>query len=701
MGKRGRTTQDSDEETLKKKRIPAKGEINDDQEVAYFEKKVRGEREWLEAARRATSLPVKFVTDDNRVVLANKADVDHEKEELAKKAAWEAKERREKKKQEKREAKKRASSASEKAALHVFKSRFLNAQERMDLRKAYPTYVASTEAMKLIITDIGEKLMANPETNLYWMELILHAMGTLQAQWEQETDLDERKATGKLLLVNIISAGKMLEQLLPAYVMADRNKEDEDDGEGDKKHGAQESLSKATRALRKHEDHLLDVYRRFLFRHFFELLKSNEYKRLLIPFLCHFSSTAIHTNFQTEYVHKLVDVLFSMTNADIKEIDMIVESIRAIFAQDLTLVLSCDLTKEAMKQLTNAYKPQNKKGNRRRGRRVIACEAAVSRLLKSFKSLDISKKERNAALELQRSGLHEGLDLSKSRDITEIKLDRKMMRSVTAGLVHGDWRRFRQFKATILTELLTFFSRVLRNPSGYPLGVVYETLWTLAEYATEVNVELMVEFLEELKKLCEYYRHNAKLGGVLLLACVFAAVKILELSPVSGEVQSDGSWIAEVLITALQNIYIDIKDPIAETEEEEQEHMPVSENPLGRARMNMEELLSSLEGLIGNKNLFGASLTGMCPEAIELFLSLITAGSMSQGWNLETLGAFGTKMLRRYPTIRDTMDDEGIIVSSLVPPYTIAWVSHLMSSQSVDLEMRALSATLKQHCNQN
>eukprot|EP01054_Gregarina_sp_Poly1_P001361 Gregarina_sp_Poly_1__1360@NODE_1338_length_4352_cov_80_604901_g899_i0_p1_GENE_NODE_1338_length_4352_cov_80_604901_g899_i0NODE_1338_length_4352_cov_80_604901_g899_i0_p1_ORF_typecomplete_len678_score125_15NOC3p/PF07540_11/1_8e04NOC3p/PF07540_11/2_9e08CTNNBL/PF08216_11/2_7e03CTNNBL/PF08216_11/3_3CTNNBL/PF08216_11/1_3e03_NODE_1338_length_4352_cov_80_604901_g899_i023184330 len=669
MGKR-RLTSQSPAGSPKRNRRPTRDD-EDEADVPEFERRVRQQQEWLETAKRVTALPIK--TLDGIFSPPIEADKDTTETQLQD-AVERTRQRQETRKRERQE--KRLNQKKVVKANNLFKSKYMNPQERMNLRKTYPEFVANIESMKLVIADVSEKVMLDPTANLYWLELLMHGLAVFQAQWETRSLQGEEEA--RLLLLVLFSAGKMLTHCLPTYVMADHESKNDTDVQ----------LSKDVKALRRHESHLLDIYRRFLFRHLFELSRVRQLQPLLIRFISQFAGVAFHTNFQTDFANVFVRLLLETETGP--DLESLLGTLETAFRQDLALSISADLTKEIIRRLSEL-----------RQRRVSP--PGASRVLRAFAALEISKKENSAKLEMKRAGLSEGLDLSKSRDATERKMDQAMTKDVAAGLVHGDWRKFRQNKSVILTQLLTFFSKVLRSPNLFPVAVVLQTLQSVAEFAQHVNVELMIEILEAIRALCSQFKQHTAISGPILIASVSAAIRLIQLSPANMSLVTDSAWTGEVVLRAVRQIYVDITDPETRLDERTQSSTESSQLEHGVVTtLDVHKFLEILEFLLESRAIFGtalASASGLakCPKAIELFVSLLTAMSLSQGLDLEKMERFLAKMIQKFPCIKGTIEEDGVIISSLSDTYTVSWLLHQMEA-SRDPTVVSLSRSLHRNC---
>lgn len=400
---------------------------------------------------------------------------------------------------------------------------WLKTEKKNELVRKFPSMFTSVENLRRRTAGICVQIVNNPENNLYLLELLLACV--LKLEHSNATDIEKSHSSDgssiervKLLAMMYFSIGAVLKDILPSYRVLTPEEQ--------KKEGKIEGTASIYSARRTRELHLLSFYRRWLLSHFLPFMGrrvisvegavGSSIRKSTSIFAGDFLTAARLTNFAVQYVKGLINFVKTTNDPDIT--DPIVKSLRSAFRADLDLRLSA----QCIPFLTGSIK-----GNLQ--------APVLLGLFSVVNALDIRKKETKAKAELASRNLREGPDLSKSRDKTERELDKKIMHLVSPSLIYGDYRAFKLHKTKILTELITFLVRLMRNSRNHPPELLFAAFHEFSRLTQFVNVELMVEIFTEFQQMCDTMLRcpDQSRTGIIIMGAVLACLHILKSAPPS------------------------------------------------------------------------------------------------------------------------------------------------------------------------
>lgn len=100
---------------------------------------------------------------------------------------------------------------------------------------------------------------------------------------------------------------------------------------------------------------------------------------------------------------------------------------------------------------------------------------------------------------------------------------------VGCSMISGDPKKFKENKQKILTDLMTLFSRMIRTPEKFTSQIVFEVLSCVSSFAIYVNVELMAEIFDELRRIVVDLWADAE--GPVVFGAIMAAINLMEKFP--------------------------------------------------------------------------------------------------------------------------------------------------------------------------
>lgn len=676
-----------DEEMTRKKSRKANRTKTEYKEEAdtLFEKhaaqRTKGMQDWVQQVKKATALPTKDIStgqyiykpakDVNLSGLPTRADGKID-------ALLEGKEEaREKRREAKREAFQKMKEEKRKAkgdsAIFSYCASHLNAHQLADLRKKYPTMMSDTDALRATMGDVYSAVLTSPEQNLYQIHLLLAALRLVEEDLKKllkrsDENVDIREGKIQLAMLLTLAIGAMLKDVLPSYII----QQVVEPAEGEQA----PKTSREQRNLQKHEQHTLFVYKTWLHEHLIPLLnrkfvrESVDLRTRACAFLCDFVSAARLTNFNDEYMVAMIEFACKLPNSK-KELLPIIEALQEVFEEDVSLTLAARLAGPLAKKVLALRK--NGEG------RFVAENHNAAVLLTIFNKIDITGKENAAKREMSRRNMTEGIDLSQSRDKTERDVDAELMKSVAVGLVHGDFKKFKQNKGVVLTELMTLLVKMLRSAHLYPSTVIFEVLRTLANYSGMVNIELMTEIFGELRQMAQTHGQKNESAGCMLFGVVMAALALVKEGTNANAVDTDLSWIGDASLRAVAEVLPYISSGSIQRDED-----ALVED----VKLDLKDFAHVLTEILQFRKAFGLNVAEIAhisknPKAVALFTMLFGSRAHSNYEVSKVIDDFVKVLQERFPSLKNLFDQDGLLMDSFDPPKTVAWADHFFKQANL------------------
>ncbi|EZG44843.1 putative transmembrane protein [Gregarina niphandrodes] len=593
-------------------------------------------------------------------------------------------------------------------------SGLVSVPEREAIAQCYKDHCADVEKLVSGLELIGQAIIAEPLAKLHLLEAFIKKMEECRVAYRRCSDLNDLADLAKLYLLVVTAVGKILLHVLPGYVIA----------EGD-------PVASVKRQVRRHELLILDMYRRWLLEHFgvvmkdpyFNGVQKHEYTTLLVVQLNNGLINCIEHarqfNYRDEFMQMLVDYYclqdhgsLDTSGMDTDAVDVdgaLSRAISEVLKEDVTLAVSAKLVPLISNKVLKMRK-----------------DSSSGKVLRLLDHLNIQKKEKNAVAELKRKGIDQRSLLKDRRT----QVEKNVANEQTASLVSGDYKKFLANKKNILESIMVMFARILRSPHLYSLEVVYEALRSLSKHAAFVNMELAAEFYEELRQVVQTMATADVRSGAIIFAAVMAALELMDLSSKGSDlyIESDVQWITTAVLEACATIipflgrtaahtrvHLNTKDdePKVKTPGEDEEELSRARTAAGKdaakgrtglsttaedsidlfaigcTQLTLQEFESVLNKVIDTKRAFGVTSADLAhlarsAKATAIYVTLAGAALTATPAVAAVLHKAMDKLAKKFPSLKDTHDPEGMVFDSLSPPKTIAWCQHL-AKMSINL----------------
>ncbi|CAD7926049.1 unnamed protein product [Amoebophrya sp. A120] len=502
----------------------------------------------------------------------------------------------------------------------------------------------------------------------------------------------------------LISAIAVLRDILPGYKLQQNSLEK-----------GKTILSRAVLRTQKFEQLLLQQYEKITT----QLLVNVKQNPIVyaVP-LCSLAtrSKAMHFNFRTRLVTALVKLAnrkVVATNRENKseETELIVkpacEALKDIIEKDKGLEICKEIVTAvglfAKRACANSSNKQSSAAaaagekNLKQGQQAGGVEISKYASSSTSSQVDLlSPHLLNTLLHLRLDRSRELLEDSTSNNDSSNKADDEgddedIERELLEGSLSTKKKlELKKLEADLLAEVIVIYLRVLRVHFNFSPTVLRSALQGLAQFATLVNVELLLEILQEVREVLQHALTRLDAEHASLALC--AAVKLLA-SPAGRSLAlgDDLQWVATSLFTALP-LFLLCENK--EAEQQQEEHQTPSSIKDARA-----EILQ-LIGLCVNEcpQVFSKSAMNSC--------ALLTEGLVQDlagaGFSTQFLAEAG-KLIQKHQKLNNVLSAEGGLFGVLSEngiverPVQVFYSLQALSQQQDPAVARLAKFLLQQH----
>mmetsp|Transcript_9143 Transcript_9143/g.21936 ORF Transcript_9143/g.21936 Transcript_9143/m.21936 type:complete len:773 (-) Transcript_9143:134-2452(-) len=503
----------------------------------------------------------------------------------------------------------------------------------------------TNEDKRLLISESAAKILASPETQ--------HLLFTVFFELAKDEEEEIRQLA-------VGTAALLIKDIIPGYRIRDVLEIDNEELQ----------LSKQVKEIQTFERTVVTLYRQILGLLDREVARS---PAKMAPFLCGLVKVAHHFNYSKRLIAR-VTKLAVHKNEEVA--NQCVEALLEVLRGDMTLEATKDIV-EAVGQLVKAQS-QNKKQRTTIGDGMTA---AVIDLLAAA-HLDRSKDARQ----------HEQV----GQDVDDLELARE----IRAGRIYKDSKMLVQAEAKILTEEVVVYCRVLRTRHLQSRETLRATLRGLAKRTHNVNVELMLEIIEELRGLVDLSVKNDPITVLAALNCAFQL-----LQGPGGAINTDMAWLSEAMIDVIPLCVAEMHrsanaSPWPATVEADARELQVERAILDELERESvaHGLFTCIEASLACSHLHGVIRASLQPTA-ELAVNLLNAAQCADPWVANSILHKLRWLFERYPKLKIICEHEGGLFGvggAMDKPISIFWQLHSMKWHISPLQQAALNAFVAQ-----
>lgn len=357
--------------------------------------------------------------------------------------------------------------------------------ETQQLMKQAETF----DERKLLIAKAAQRINTHPDKEMEQFDIFF--------EWQQED---------KLGALGILSCVAVIRTMIPAYRIDEKNRH------------AGVKLSYKVAALHKQEQGLLTVYGKLLaaldkFRKTEPYMAYNSFAQLLL------------VGAQFNMREKLIsNVVKGATHKDERIRKVCSAALRDVVEFDKNLESSRDIVKE-MGLIMKAYAHAKSKGQG-------SMQGITAEMLDILQTIKLGQAERVMREDAEIQGIED--------DALRAELEQ--------GSINASVKDLKKYEVTIMTEIFVLYLRVFRCQHLQDRDRMVSMLEGLGKRASEVNLELMMELLDECRNVVSHV--DVKLA-CMAIRCCFQL-----LAGPSASLMVDIQWLGDALVDTVQRYVV-------------------------------------------------------------------------------------------------------------------------------------------------